>query len=314
MKDRVLWKYSQNISGPLVIALGGIHGNEHAGVKALELLHKMLEVEPIRNPGFTFCGQMIAVLGNQRAYDESERFIDIDLNRIWSEEAVLRARNKAPDERLVEEVELLEVLDVLETEFDQYDGDEIILLDLHTTSAPGGIFSIVPDNAKIIELAVGMHAPVITGFSKAILGTSIDYWNREYAGKYVHCLAFESGQHDHPRSVNMGIAACINLLRFIGCVAADDVENVHDEVLCTFSQGLPKVSELLSSYRIPDGAEFVMMPGFSNFQEVKKDEILAHQDNVVIKAPRDASLLMPRYQKRGTDGFFLIESRSDNYS
>jgi len=308
-----MWKYSQGRPGPMVIVLCAVHGNEWAGVEAMELLEKMLDVEPIRNPSFTFYGQVVAIMGNLPAYLVKERFIDTDLNRIWSDKALALAASKKNEERNVEEGELLAIHTLLDELIDEHNGDDVIILDLHTTSAPGGIFSIVPDHQKIIDLAVGMYAPVITGFSKAILGTSIDFWNRSYKGKWIHCLAFEAGQHDDPTSVNMSIAATINLLRSIGCVAPEDVENVHDDMLKTFSSGLPKVSELLYVYKIPEGAAFDMKEGFLNFQSIKAGELLATLNGKPIHAEGDARLLMPRYQKRGSDGFFLIDSRPALY-
>ena len=313
MKERILWEYSQGIPGPLVIVLCAVHGNEWAGVRAMELLEKMLEVEPVRNPSFQFKGRAIALMGNVEAYGRKERFVHTDLNRMWTEQTIHLAREKPDEERSVEEKELIDLQELLDHYIVDYQGDEVIIIDLHTTSAGGGIFSIVPDHPKIIELAVGMYAPVITGFSKAILGTSIDYWNRSYKEKWVHCLAFEAGQHDDPTSVNMSIAATINLLRFVGCLRPEDVENVHDNMLRTFSSGLPQFSELLCVYKIPNGAHFEMVEGFLNFQKIQAGELLATVNGQAIRAEENARLLMPRYQKRGSDGFFLIESRSATY-
>ncbi len=54
-EERVIGIFDENHRGPLVIMFGGIHGNETAGVKALEYLIKMLEVEHITNETFQLC-------------------------------------------------------------------------------------------------------------------------------------------------------------------------------------------------------------------------------------------------------------------
>ena len=66
-----------------MVAIGGIHGNEPAGVRALERLFELLAEEPLINPGFTFKGELLALRGNLEALNQGKRFIDTDLNRIW---------------------------------------------------------------------------------------------------------------------------------------------------------------------------------------------------------------------------------------
>ena len=86
--ERVIGQYTGEVKGPLLIVLGGMHGNEPAGVKAIDLLFKMLEVEPITNPEFKFHGKIIGIRGNLRALEEGKRFIVKDINRQWIPEQV----------------------------------------------------------------------------------------------------------------------------------------------------------------------------------------------------------------------------------
>ena len=50
-----------------------------------------------------------------------------------------------------------------------------------------------------------------------------------------------------------------------------------------------------------------MNEGYLNFQEVKKGEHLANDKNGPIYASEDSLILMPLYQKKGEDGFFLVK-------
>ncbi|MFT5998627.1 MAG: succinylglutamate desuccinylase, partial [Neolewinella sp.] len=81
--ERIIGHYRGAEAGPLVVAIGGVHGNEPAGVLALERLFDMLEDEPRINPGFSFKGDLLALRGNLAALAAGVRFIDADLNRIW---------------------------------------------------------------------------------------------------------------------------------------------------------------------------------------------------------------------------------------
>ena len=56
---RIVGKFSTGERGPILICLCGMHGNEPAGVQAMDILLKMLEVEPFTNPAFRFKGKIL---------------------------------------------------------------------------------------------------------------------------------------------------------------------------------------------------------------------------------------------------------------
>ncbi len=60
-------------------------------------------------------------------------------------------------------------------------------------------------------------------------------------------------------------------------------------------------------HRIRAGDAFQMLPNFKNFQAVRKGQALARDIHGWILAPEDGLILMPLYQKQGSDGFFLVK-------
>ena len=90
---RVIGRYSGKEKGPLLICFGGMHGNELAGVKALEIMFDKLAVEPHTNPSFVFRGRMLGLRGNRKAMKFNKRFLVKDLNRQWTNENVHRIKN-----------------------------------------------------------------------------------------------------------------------------------------------------------------------------------------------------------------------------
>jgi len=111
--ERIVAKYKGSESGPLLIAIGAMHGNEPMGIKAIAMLEKMLEVEPITNPDFVFHGTFIGMIGNLTAFKRHERFIDKDINRQWSTSNIDRIKNAKPEELDTEDKEMLEVLETI---------------------------------------------------------------------------------------------------------------------------------------------------------------------------------------------------------
>ena len=140
--DRIIGRYTGEVAGPLVIAFGAMHGNEPAGVKALQSIFEALENEPNINPDFSFCGRLLGLIGNMKAYQKGDRFIEKDLNRQWTPHNIKRAK-ETPLESLEPELqELKQLLELVEAEIADYQPSRIIILDLHTTTAFGGIFTL----------------------------------------------------------------------------------------------------------------------------------------------------------------------------
>ena len=306
--NRIIGRYTGTEKGPLIICFGGMHGNEPAGIEALKIMFKMLANEPVTNPQFTFCGRLLGIRGNLKAIQLNQRFIKKDLNRQWTNENVERIRKIKPENLEPEDKEVLDILNLIEEEIQNYQPEKVIVLDLHTTTAYGGIFSIATDDAESLRIAIELHAPVIRGLLHGVQGTSLHYFNSQNLQVETTAVCFESGQHNEQLSVNRAIAAITNCMRTVGCVKAEDVENRHDSLLIEYSKGLPKVAQLITKHAIKPGDQFEMMPNYKNFQAVKKGEILAQDKNGPIKAIEDGHILMPLYQKQGDDGFFLIKT------
>lgn len=305
--DRIIGEYIGKKGGPLLIIFGAMHGNESAGVKAIDLTLKMLEVEPIKNPDFEYKGVMLGMIGNLAAYKKKERFNNKDLNRCWIKEDILNAKTKQKESLTEEEIEMQSVLGDINKAIKKHAPSEVVILDLHTTSSDGGIFSIVGDNNRSLNIAKQIHAPVVLGMLDGLKGTTLHYFTSENLNYQTSAITFESGQHDDPLSVNRAIAAIITCMRAIESVKPTDVENQHDSILKKYSADLPQVARLLYTHSIRPSDNFKMKAGYQNFQKISIEEILATDNHGEIKSKNDGMILMPLYQKKGEDGFFIIK-------
>lgn len=307
MENRIIGIYEGEIKGPLLIVLSGIHGNETAGILALEQLFELLLKEPDQNPGFSFTGKLIGLRGNLRAIAANQRFIRKDLNRQWTPENIQRVLNTSISSLDTEDLELRALIQLIRTEIKEYQPAELIICDLHTTTADGGIFTVVSEDPRSIQIGLGLNAPVIRGMLKGITGTSLHYFNNDNFDCPTTALAFESGQHDDPMSVSRAVAALVSCLRATKMVRPEEVAYHHDQLLREYARDLPPLSELVAVHPVLPGDKFVMRPGYINFQTIKKGEILAHDSKGEISAPMDGRLLMPLYQPKGEDGFFIVQ-------
>ena len=296
---RLLSSYGGDSAGPLVIGIGGMHGNEPAGAVALQ---RALEI--LRTHEVPFRGRFVGFAGNRAALARGCRYVDEDFNRAWSQERVHRVRAGVPStDTTTEQREQRELLAYLDDQLAQRRGP-VVCLDLHTTSAAGTPFVVIGDTLLNRRFGFRLGAPVVLGLEERLESTILNYLGEE--GHVA--VGFEGGQHESPSAVAIHLAAIRTVLVTAGCIRAKDFPLPADG-LDTYDEetdGLPPVVEVRYHHVIRDGDEFVMEPGFANFQPVERGQLLARDRRGPIHASESGQILMPLYQGQGTDGFFLV--------
>ncbi len=297
---RVIGEYGREGTGPTVIFIGGIHGNEPAGIQALQTVTRQLHR---RQPEFR--GKFLALAGNLSALSRSTRYLARDLNRIWTPERMQTleqggypAENENPE--YVEQRELFSLLRPLLPP----QSHPVYLIDLHTTSAPSAPFIILFDALRNRLFAQNFPIPLILGMEEHLSGTLLN-WVDELG---VRTVAIEAGQHEAPESVAIHVAAIWLALVFAGCLPREAVPEFREH-LATLRQagaGHPRVFDVRYRYAIRSGEQFRMEPGFRNFHPVKRGQVLARNAQGFIHSPMAGYVFMPLYQNKGNDGFFLI--------
>ena len=286
--------------GPTIIAVAGIHGNEATGVSAIERVIK--EIEPVKAK---MKGRFLGLKGNIPALSAGVRFVDEDMNRLWTTSILDKIRRtKSRELSSIDRVEVKKMLQILDPIVVTDESEEIIYVDLHTFSGSGGLFSITSDDERHSRILSKLGVPRIFGLQHSIPGTSMDYV--EDAGHIG--FAFETGTHGSKEAEDNAFAGLLVLLESIGMIDRSDITDYdicHDYLMSRVS-GYPSKVQFLYKHIIEEGDEFIMRPGFQNFDEVQKGDWLASDRNGKIKALADGYLLMPLYQEQGNDGFFIV--------
>lgn len=287
---RVLGDLTSGRPGPTVVALGGIHGNEADGVLAAERV-----AQHLASSGASLRGRYLALAGNLGALRAGRRFLGCDLNRIWSHGP--EAGEAAPefDERD-------ELLVVLQAAIDACEGD-LVLLDLHSSSAVGGPFLFLSDTLRNRRLAEAVSVPVILGVEETIRGSLLEWLQtRGHA-----CLAIEGGRHGDPRTILHHEAAIFSVLVAAGILDVTDVPELEGMRRVLEDAAAPGVGvvEVVHRHPIDAGDRFEMVPGFDNFVPVRAGQLLARDRSGELRCPLDGLLLLPLYQGQGDDGFFV---------
>lgn len=283
--------------GPMLICVASLHGNEPAGVKALERVFQRLEADP--SP---MHGQFVGLVGNRRALAAGKRFLRHDFNRYWTQERLQYVRTT--DQPLeAEDAELFELDQQLEQLFAEARG-KITVFDLHTTSGPAPAWAPLDDTLENREFALELPVTLVLGLEEELEGTLSFYLSQ----RGIRVAGFESGQHEEEAAIDRAEAAIWISLETAGVLPRGqrpEVAAARDR-LQRESGSLPHVAEVRARHQLQAGDGFRMRPGFRTFQQIEAGQVLADDDEGPIRAPISGLLLMPLYQSQGDDGFFIV--------
>ncbi|MSR62426.1 MAG: hypothetical protein EXS08_08275 [Planctomycetes bacterium] len=288
--------------GTLLFVVGGVHGNEPAGVRAIRKV--LAEIEAY---GLVVEGRVVGLVGNATALAQGKRFLGTDLNRLWTDARLEALRSDEVSAREPETREQCALLAAFEEHIAAGPWARVVLLDLHSTSAGGAPFTIISDTLQNRPVAFALPVPVLLGLEERIEGTLLSWFADQ--GHVAVCL--EGGQNELPSTVDHHVAALWLTLVSAGLLRAADVPGLAAQRarLENSARNLPAVVELRYRFAIPEGALFEMRPGFQNFQPVRRGEALARIDpgsgEREVQSPLSGRVLMPRYQALGDDGFFV---------
>lgn len=294
--NRIIANVKGKNESPTVVFFGGIHGNEKAGVIALNNVTKK-----INNNLIPLNGNFYAISGNLNALKKGVRYDTVDLNRVWTEGNIKHIKTSAngfsPD--ISEQIGIYNTIKTITSE----NKGPFYFIDLHTTSADSVPFITISDSLDNRKFSSHFSIPTILGIEEYLEGPLLTYIN-----EFGHTsLGFEGGQHDAEIAVTNCEAFIWLSLVITKCITknvVDGYERYRDQLNMVGSdQGF---YEIKFRYQIDKNEDFYMIEGFKNFQDIKKNEALAYSNSQKIKSMFNGKIFMPLYQNKGDDGFFII--------
>jgi len=293
--EHLIGSFVGRSEGPTLIVIGSLHGNEPGGAIALHNLSK--DLSKLRAK---LKGRVYFLAGNTRALRAGARFVDADLNRQWTP-ANLCDVGSEPISKTVEGRELVELDDILDKILVTA-MDEVFVLDLHSTSTGGMPFATVGDTLRNREFARKFPINILLGIEEQLDGTMLEYLNN--AGAVT--LGFEGGQHLSPETVANHEALVWLALKNTGILEDPEMPfAIFSRWRLDDGNGGAKLFEVRYRHAIKPDDEFEMKPGFINFDRISAGDVIGKDKNGPVTARESGLILMPLYQKLGTDGFFI---------
>lgn len=305
--ERVLGRIRGSSPGPTLLGTAGLHGNEPAGILAFQRVLRTLE-----GSQDDVSGDFVALSGNRAALREGRRYLSRDLNRAWATGPTGAPREAEPGANAweasdPESREQLELSAALEEAIAGSRG-AVFFLDLHTTSGPSAPFSTIVENSACRRFARNIPVPLVVGLVDQLGGTLLGF----LAERGISGVVLEGGQHSNPTSVEASEAGIWLALSAAGVIRESVFPQVEQgrRLLAAATKGIPPLLEVSHKHSIHPDDDFQMAPGFRNFQPVEMGEVLARDRRGPVRAPRTGRILMPLYQAKGVEGFFLVRNPS----
>lgn len=298
-QERIVDHWQSRVAaGPTLILVGAMHGNEPDGVNAMRRVFAAM-----RKDGVQVHGELIGLIGNVRALAFGVRYLDRDLNRVWTPESIAEARALAATDgpRPAELAELHELASILDEVLARARGP-VYVVDLHSTSAEGIPFGVVGATAEHRRFASELGVPGIVGIEETLSGVL----TRHLGARGCITVAVEGGQRASPAAAANLEAAITIALAASGIVDADDLPDLEwarDHLAWTRGD-LPRLIEVTARHAVLPEHQFRMEPGYANIQRTVGGALLARDATGDIRAPFDGLVLLPLYQPQGADGFF----------
>ncbi|ELZ33065.1 succinylglutamate desuccinylase/aspartoacylase domain-containing protein [Halorubrum distributum] len=231
----------ESVGSARVAIVGGIHGDEPAGVRIVERLAD--ELDPLdsadrgESDGDTGSeGLVRLILANEPAIEAETRYTDADLNRAFPGDADSDEYERALAPRLTAELQGFDAVLALHTS--------------HSAPPPFAIFSDLTESVRrtVTGLPVD-HAVDASGLRSTTLDSTIP-----------HTVSIEVGRQGSEEAAEFGYEACLAFLRVHGALA-DEPPTFSETTVVKGSEEVPKGGgephvHFANFEAIPEGAVF----------------------------------------------------------
>jgi succinylglutamate desuccinylase len=285
-----------------VVLIGGMHGNEPTGPRAIARV-----LGELSERGAPIAGRLVGLAGNLGALAAGRRFLARDLNRGWTRGEVGALLDPASVRELPEDHEQRELLRAIVPLLSGARAP-VVFLDLHSTSGDSPPFTCLSDVLRNRAVALSFPVPVVLGIEEILDGTILGY----LCDLGHVAVAVEGGRSDDPLTQQRQECAIWSTLVAAGSLRAADVPDLDAQRgrLREAAGSAPAVVEIRHRHRVREGDGFEMLPGFRSFMPVRKGQVVARDRDGDVLCPEGGLMLMPRYQGQGEDGYFLARAVS----
>lgn len=256
-------------SGPTVTVMGGIHGDEFCGVKAVEFF--MQNLQDVQR------GTLNLVVANQLAVKQNKREVNYNMNRIFRDDLPGSIKSTYEYKRSLEIKEILDKTD--------------ILIDLHSSVKGSQPFIICEQNGLELAKCIDVKK-VLTNIDAFHPGSTDGYMNNN--GKIGICI--ECGYKKDPNSTKFAIESAKSILQKLNMVQTDSsIKEYQQDVY---------QSDYIYTAKTDS---FKLSKTFTDFDFVEAQNLIATDGQREIRFEKNYHILFGNpVAKKGAEAFLLV--------
>lgn len=264
--------------GPRVVIIGGVHGNEPCGVKAVERIEREFQ-----SGGLSLSrGTLLLVVANEEALRANVRSLHRNLNRLFKD------NSDEPDCYETRRAEQLKEI-LVSADF---------VLDLHSTTSASPPFLMCEDDGLAAARGLGLDRIVLgwASLGNGALSGDTETWARQHNAT---AFTLECGQHNDPAAAEVAYQAAHRFLGVTGLVDAAPHRPDPDPLVLRLYGVKLKVDE-----------NFVFSRSYSGFDSISPGEIIGTDSHGEYRAERPSRIIFPIDPAKasiGTELYLLAE-------
>jgi succinylglutamate desuccinylase len=272
-----VWTFDSGKPGPHVAITAIVHGNEPCGALTLDWLMRR-DTRPVRGKLSLAFMNVAAHEAFDPAVPDGSRWIDEDMNRLWSA-AVL----DDPDRKLTEELrrarQVRPWLDTVD-----------LLLDIHSMQNPNAPMTIAGMLAKGRDLAraVGYPDLVITDNGHAEGMRMRDYGGFSDPASPRNAMLVECGQHWEAAAEGVAMETAIRFLRATGATDADFAADWMADRPAPAPLQFLQVSRAVTI----ETDDFRFAQTWTGLERLPQGTLIGHDGPTEIRAPHPVTVLV----------------------
>lgn len=268
--------------GPRANLVALIHGNELSGAWAL--CHLLVRgLRPARGRLGLVFANIEAFARFDAAEPRASRFVDEDMNRLWSRRVLESSRDSAELRRARELRPFLE-----DCEF---------LLDLHSMQQPSAplILAGTAEKGRRLARAMGYPAYIVADEGHRNGRRLRDFGAFGDSARPETAILIEAGQHWARRSVEVAIATCLRFLRAVDVIDAEESTRLMPNHASP-PQRLVEVTEVITA----NGQGFRFVDEFVGMEVIPQGgTVIAYDGSRPVRTPYDDCVLIMPTQRLG---------------
>lgn len=260
--------FTAPISGPNLVVMVGVHGDEPCGLDALAEIVPNLKIER---------GTVTFVLGNPKAVSRHKRMYEANLNRMFRPDELLSNDERGTYE-YIRSRELMPILKRTDA-----------LLDIHSSTTKDSVPFVICE-PQSFQCATALPAAVVVSGIDELHPTGTDAFVNQSGGMGI-CI--ECGNHADAKAKNVAIEAIKNFLAYFEVIQGPSVLPVPQKYI-------------KACFIYKNRGSFTLSKVFTEFEEVSKGQIIGYDNGNAVVAPYDACILFPQNSDTPNSEVFIL--------